>query len=89
MHACTCMHAHIEKSVENVKFIISQPIICTDNRKAQMTINNLNSKLSNLNILCMSNSNVKDDHLGRKGLHLNDRGNGRIALNIMNLIREL
>ena len=79
----------IEKSVENVKVIISQSILPTDNAKAQMTINNLNSKLSNLNILCMSNSNVKGEHLGRNGLHLKDRGNGRIALNIMNLIREL
>ena len=79
----------IEKSAENVKVIISQPIIRADNAKAQMKINNLNSKLSNLNILCMSNSNVKGGHLGWEGLHLNDRGNGRIALNIMNLIREL
>ena len=81
---------HIEKTVKDVKVIISKPIVRADDAKAQFTLNQLNSKLSTSNLVCMDNSNIKGDiHLGRKGLHLNDRGNGRLALNIMHLSQKL
>ena len=83
------LKSHIESILPGVTVIISQPIMRTDNMKANLTIQQLVSKLNNLNIRILDNSNIYDVHLGRKGLHLNGRGTGRLALNIMSLIKQL
>ena len=37
----------------------------------------------------MDNNNIGEAHLGRKGLHLNGKGIGRFALNLISTIRHL
>ena len=80
---------YIENSVQGINVIISKPLLRIDNPKARITLDRVSTKLENLNISTLDNSNITDIHLGRKGLHLNRRGNGRLALNLMSLIREL
>ena len=60
-----------------------------DNAKAALTIKYVCEKLDNLNIYVLDNSNINENHLGRKRLHLNGRGTGRLAMNIMSLIKQL
>ena len=80
---------HIESILPGTTVILSQPTIRADNSKANYTIKQLITKLNNLNIKVMDNTNIHDEHLGKKGLHLNGRGTGKLALNIMSLIRHL
>ena len=62
---------------------MSKPIIRHDNGKANLTIRNVNKHLSALQLECIENDNISSQHLGRKGLHLNPKGKGRLALNFM------
>ena len=80
---------YIQETLPNVKIIISEPIMRMDNRKANTVINLLVKMLQNSDVSLLVNTNINETHLGRKGLHLNGRGNGRLALNIMFLISQL
>ena len=80
---------YIQETLPNVKIIISEPIMRTDNLKANAVINQLVRKLEHSDVSLLVNCNINESHLGRKGLHLNARGNGRLALNIMLLISQL
>ena len=80
---------HIESCLPSCRVIISHPTLRLDNAKAGLTITNLVKKLNGLNIPCMVNSNIKFNHLSRKGHHLNDYGIKRMAMNIISLIRHL
>ena len=79
----------IENSVKGINVILSKPILRIDIPKARITLDQLCRKLENLNIKTLDNSNIADIHLGRKGLHLNGRGNGRLALNWLIVINEI
>ena len=80
---------YVEKFLPGSTVIISQPIVRYDDPRASLTIVNLLRKMAALNVKIMDNSNITDIHLGKKGLNLNGKGNGRLALNIISLIREL
>ena len=69
--------------------ISSEPIIRRDDAKASFTIKNLIDKLRKLNIKQIFNGNITTDHISKKGLHLNAKGTGRLALNITTNIRRL
>ena len=81
--------AMIESILPNVTIILSQPIIRTDNQRVNNILKIYICKLNLLNIHILDNSNIQEEHLGKKGLHLNKRGTGKLALNIMSLIRQL
>ena len=51
-------------------------------------LRNVNKHLETLNLECIENGNISVQHLGRKGLHLNSKGKGRLALNFLNQIRK-
>ena len=72
----------------DVNVTFSCPTIRSDNQKARLTILHLRKKLSDLNINCISNENINHSHLGRKGLHLNNRGLARLAMNYLSHIRK-
>ena len=80
---------HILDILPHTIIIISLPTIRTDSFRANNTLIQYVNKLSQLNIPFLDNGNIKEEHIGRKGLHLNRRGTGRLALNIMSLIRQL
>ena len=39
--------------------------------------------------MMMKNDNVTDMHIGKRDLHLNGRGTGRITMNILSLMKHL
>ena len=80
---------YIESHLDGVTVILSCPITRVDSTKAKLTVNNLTAKIKLLGIKHLLNINVDENCLGRKGLHLNQRGVGRFAMNLISLIRRL
>ena len=62
-------------------------IITSDNRKANT--GNVNTKLVKLGVTLLDHSNILCNDLGGKGLHLDDVGIKKLALNIISLIRKM
>ena len=60
-----------------------------DNFKAQSTVNQANEKLANNNLCTIDNSNIKREHLERKGPHMNPHGTGKFAVNIVRFLKQL
>ena len=81
--------AIITKTLPNCQVIFSQPTLRVDNGKAALTLHHLNEHISELNLDVVNNSNIKVKHIGQKGLHLNPKGKGRLALNFIHKIRDL
>ena len=73
---------------QDCEVIISCPTYRFDEPKAMLTLRNLRDKLLNLNIQVISNANITDIHIGRRGLHLNEKGSGRLAVNYLSYIRR-
>ena len=78
----------ILNKLPKVKIVFSCPTIRHDDQKARLTILQLRNKLEQLDINVISNENVTGEHLGYKGLHLNNRGSSRFAWNYLAYIRK-
>ena len=78
----------ILKTLPNCNIIISKPAMRVDNGKAALTLKHLNEHLSQLKVDSIDNSNIKSMHNGRKGLHLNNKGKDKLALNFFHKIRN-
>ena len=83
------LKAHIEKSVPGIKVILSQPIMRYDVPLTCSRVSELIEKLNVINAPQMENNNILRKHIGRKGLHLNEYGTARCAMNIISLIKGL
>ena len=79
----------ITKTLPNCQIISSQPTLRVDNGKAALTLHCLNEHFPELNLDIINNSNIKVKHIGQKGLHLNPKGKGRLALNFIRKIRDI
>ena len=79
---------NILKQLPNCRVLVSKPTVRIDHGKANLTLRNVNKNLETLNLECIENGNISAQHLGRKGLHLNSKGKGRLALNFLNQIRK-
>lgn len=79
----------IEETLPNCTVILSEPINRFDIPKATKTVREVIGKLNNLNFFMMDNSNIEREQIGKKGLHMNDHGTRRVAMNIISLIRGL
>ena len=75
----------ITKILPNCQVIFSQPTLRVDNGKAALILHRLNEQFSEL----VNNSNIKVKHIVQKGLHLNPKRKGRLALNFIHKIRDL
>ena len=82
------LKSNILKQLPNCRVIVSKPTIRIDHGKANLTLRNVNKHLETLNLECIENGNISAQHLGRKGLHLNSKGKGRLAINFLNHIRK-
>ena len=78
----------ILKTLPNCNVIISKPTMKVDNGKAALTLKHLNEHLSQLKVDSIDNSNIKSMHIGRKGLHLNNKSKDKLALNFFHKIRN-
>ena len=78
----------IKSKIPNCEVTISCPTYRFDDPKAQLIINNLRTKLSKLQVPIIENSNINITHVGKKGLHLNEAGSDRLAVNYISHMRR-
>ena len=83
------LKAFIEKLVPGVKLFLSCPIIRLDNNKANNTLLKLATLFKHMESNIITNDNIDASCLGKKGLHLNPKGSGRLAINFISLMRRL
>ena len=69
----------ILKTLPKCNVVISKPTMRVDNGKAALTLKHLNEHLSQLKVQSIDNSNIKPMHIGKKGLHPNNKGKDKLA----------
>ena len=80
---------YIENELPGCLVYISSPTPRYDIPHAQVTIKNLRRKLATLGSdVVISNDNISGDFIARKGLHLNEKGSSRLAMNFLSHIRS-
>ena len=78
---------HINSLLPRAEIVISLPTYRTDNSKANVTLTNFSFNLvRNNEFNYLDNSNIYEQHLGKKGLHFNSKGVKQIAKNIISFI---
>ena len=73
----------------DVKLFLSCPTMRFDNINANEVLRLVESKLVSLFKDVILHNNVDRSCLGKKGLHLNPKGSGRLAINFISLMRRL
>ena len=73
----------IEELVPECEVIVSTPVRRFDNKTASNIIDLVNKKLPGLGLNIIKNSNIGSSDIGRRGLHLDDRGDKKVANNII------
>ena len=79
----------INSILPETKVFTSCPVIRLDNKKANSTLRDLDTYLKNSCTDIIVNDNIDSSCLGKRGLHLNLRGSGRLAINYISLMRRL
>ena len=79
----------INSILPETKVFTSCPVIRLDNKKANSTLRDLDTYLKNSCADIIINDNIDSSCLGKRGLHLNLRGSGRLAINYISLMRRL
>ena len=72
-----------------IKVIISSLIQRYDDTKAQLTTYGTNTMLKSHNIEIIDNDNITRKHLGKKGHHMTPYGTGRLAINMIKVLKSL
>ena len=80
---------YIINTLPTCRVIVSRPTIRTDNGKAALTLSNFNKLLGQLEVDFIDNVNIKEVHLGKKGLHLHKKGKNRLELIFLQKLRNL
>ena len=68
--------------------IFATLITRTDSHAYYRKVNEVNSGLSEMGVALMDNSNIETRHIARKGLHLNDKGVGRLIKNFVTFVNS-
>ena len=71
------------------RVIISTPIKRIDDPKAMLTLSNLCTQLKKLKIDLVDNGNINENHIGKKGFHMNGKGVSKLALNFLNFLNKI
>ena len=79
----------VKENDPNCHVVLSSPIDRLDDGKAALTIKRLNSLSLESSLDIIDNSNIGHSFLGIHGLHLNEHGIGKLALNFVKRIRSL
>ena len=83
------LKSYIEEELHGCTVFISCPTLRHDNPYAQLTINHLRKKLSSLSSdQVILNENINESHISKRGVHLNGKGAGRLAMNFMSHVRR-
>ena len=78
----------IETKLPEATVVISTPLKRNDKVGAGQIIETLNKKIRGLGFSIVDNANIDSQDLGRKELHLNARGVGKSAINLLNKMRS-
>ena len=82
----------LKNSYPNTKLVFSSVILRKDKKDISKKVGETNQRLRNYceqkNIDFVDNSNIIEEHLGSKNLHLNKRGNSILAKNILKFLRD-
>ena len=82
----------VKKVSQNTKIVFSSIAIRKDRKNIDKKVAEVNSHLKNYcnqkNIEYIDNSNIKEDHLGVKKLHLNKKGNSVLAKNFLKYLHS-
>ena len=76
----------IQEKARDCKVYILTPTLGSGEGKATLTVNQLTNHLLQLNIDIVDNRNIISKHLSQKGLHLNESGSRRLAINFLELL---
>ena len=79
---------YIEEALPTVKLFISCPVVRVDNTQANITLRQIDMNLKAMLPNIIINDNVDKSCLGKKGLHLNAKGSGRLAMNYITLMQS-
>ena len=82
----------VKKVSQNTKIVLSSIITRKDRKNIDKKVSEVNSYLKNYcsqkNIDFIDNSNLKEEHLGQKKLHLNKKGNSILAKKNLKFLRS-
>ena len=82
----------VKKASQNTKIVFSSIITRKDRKNIDKKVSEVNSYLKNYcsqkNIDFIDNSNLKEEHLGQKKLHLNKKGNSILAKKNLKFLRS-
>ena len=70
------------------KVFFSTPTLRNDDGKANAILQKVSSNLKKSYVNIVENDNIITMGIGKRGLHLNEKGSGRLALNFINLIKR-
>ena len=79
----------IQSRLPSCEVFFSTLIKRFDDKYAEKTVNLVNECLRKTETNYMDNGNIDFSDLGRKGLHTNPRGVGKLVLNIVNWLKSL
>ena len=82
------LKSNISKQLRSCRVVLWKSIIRRDDGKTTLMIRSGNKHLSTLQSECIENNSISTQHLRQKGLHLNPKGKGRLALNCLKQIRK-
>ena len=77
------LKSNTSKQLPSCRIVLSKRIILHDDGKTNLAISNVNNHLLAVQQECNENNNISSQHLGQKGLHLNPKDKGRLALNFL------
>ena len=78
-----------EYKVPGINVILSCPTVRSDNMRANAIILDVRKRLLEIGFNIISNENITNVHLGKKGLHLSLHGVKRLAMNLIACIQGL
>ena len=79
----------VKEKLKNCEVILSLPTKRNDNGKAASNVLLVNEKLLQLKIKTIHHSNITDSHLSKRGLHLNNQGTVRLAMNFIFSVKRI
>ena len=76
------LKTYMQKELPKCKIIISTPNKRRDHGKTSLTISHFSKQLKDLSISVVVNSNLGAFYLNNGGLHLSDKGLGKLAVKL-------
>ena len=80
---------YITNTLATYRVIVSRLTIRTDHGKTALILSNFNKHLVQLKVDFIDNVNIKEVHLGKKGLHLNKKDKNKLELSFLQKLRNL